>query len=150
MSKKRILSWIVVLLWMLLIFHLSSQAAEDSNQLSTGITRVVVQTVERFLPDTDIDIGSVNHIVRKNAHFAAYLVLGVLVMNALRRSEVYGFRALAIALGICVVYAISDEVHQLFVPGRGAQVKDVIIDSLGAMVGAGLVLLKQSYKNQTQ
>ena len=42
---------------------------------------------------------------------------------------------------VCVLYAISDEVHQLFVPGRGAQVKDVFIDSAGAIVGVGLYLI---------
>ncbi|MFP5109854.1 VanZ family protein [Neobacillus sp. C211] len=38
-------------------------------------------------------------------------------------------------IGICVLFAVSDEFHQLFVAGRGAQVKDVFIDSAGAIVG---------------
>jgi VanZ family protein len=38
----------------------------------------------------------------------------------------------------CVLYAVSDEVHQLFVPGRGAQVTDVLIDNAGAFVGIGI------------
>lgn len=40
-----------------------------------------------------------------------------------------------LALATCIVYAVSDEIHQLFVPGRGAQVKDVMIDSTGAFAG---------------
>jgi VanZ family protein len=63
------------------------------------------------------------------------------VINALRRSGAYGYRSIVLALLICVLYAISDEVHQLFVPGRGGQVKDIIIDSAGATVGIGVYLL---------
>ena len=45
------------------------------------------------------------------------------------------------ALLICVLYAVSDEVHQIFVPGRGAEVKDVLIDSAGASVGVLMYLV---------
>ncbi len=43
-----------------------------------------------------------------------------------------------LSLMICILYAISDEVHQSFVPGRGPGVMDVLIDSAGAMVGIGM------------
>lgn len=134
----KILFWTAVLLWMALIFNLSSQVAEQSNQLSTGITEVIVKTVEKVAPQAEFDIKSFNNILRKKAHFFAYLILGVLVINALRRSGETGIRSVTLALGICVFYAISDEIHQLFVPGRGGQVKDVIIDSAGAGVGVGV------------
>ncbi|MDD4756454.1 MAG: VanZ family protein [Prolixibacteraceae bacterium] len=127
-----------VILWMALIFNLSSQVAMQSNELSTGITEVIVKTVQKIAPKADFDLKSFNHMLRKNAHFFAYLVLGILVLTALRRSGATGCRSVALALGICVLYAISDEVHQLFVPGRGGQVKDVIIDSAGAGVGIGV------------
>lgn len=135
MTLKRILSWTAVILWMALIFNLSSQVAEQSRQLSTGITEFIIQTIEKINPNADFNINSFSHIVRKNAHFFAYLILGVLVLNALRRCGVSGYKSLALALGICILYAISDEVHQLFVPGRGGQVRDVILDSAGAAVG---------------
>jgi VanZ family protein len=134
----KFLSWTAVILWMALIFNLSSQVAEQSNELSTGITEVIVKTVEKVAPQAEFNIKSFNNVLRKNAHFFAYLVLGILVLNALRRSGAHGYRSLMIALGICVLYAISDEVHQLFVPGRGGQVRDVIIDSAGACVGIGV------------
>jgi len=109
--------------------------------MSTGITEIIIKMIVKIIPSVDIDIGSFNHIIRKNAHFIAYLVLGVLALNALRRNEVYGYRNLALAIGICILYAISDEVHQLFVPGRAGQVRDVILDSAGAAVGIGAYLL---------
>lgn len=131
----------MVILWMSLIFYLSHQPATDSNALSTGITEVIVKTVEKVASGAAIDIQSFNNIIRKKAHFLAYLVLGALVINALRVSGVRGYRSVVFALGICVLYAVSDEVHQLFVPGRGGQLSDVLIDSAGAGVGIGLYML---------
>lgn len=135
MDFRKILPWVLVILWMALIFYLSHQPATKSNGLSTGITEKIVEMVEKIAPDIDIDMGSFNHILRKNAHFFAYLVLGALVANGLRSCNVNGYKCIGFALLICVLYAISDEIHQLYVPGRGGQVKDVIIDSAGALVG---------------
>lgn len=135
MTLKKILSWTLVILWMGLIFYLSHQPATESNQLSTGITEVIIQTIEKVAPNLELDIRSLNHIARKNAHFFAYLVLGVLVINALRVSGVRGYSRIGLALLICVLYAISDEVHQIFIPGRSGEVRDVLIDSAGSSVG---------------
>jgi len=132
---------------MLLIFNLSSQAADQSDKLSTGISEIIVETAEKVTPGYDLDIREFNHLLRKNAHFFAYLILGVLVMNALRHSGVKRLRACVFALVISVLYAVSDEVHQLFVPGRGGQVVDVLIDSAGAAVGIGGYLLLRLKEN---
>ena len=126
-NRITIISWTAVILWMTLIFSLSSQVVEQSNLRSTEITEIIVKTVERIVPQADLEIYKLNPIVRKNTHFFAYLVLGLLVINVLRRNVVYGYRSIVLALLICVLYAISDEVHRLFVPGRGGQVKDIII-----------------------
>jgi len=151
-SKKRIiilLSWIAVILWMLLIFNLSSQTADHSDKLSKGIVAVVVEMIEKVAHGFDIDTSGFNHIIRKLAHFFAYLVLGVLVMNALSQSGVSGMRACVFALGICTLYAVSDEVHQLFVPGRSGQAMDVLIDSAGAVAGMiGFMPYKIERKSQ--
>ena len=141
MSVRKFLSWTAVILWMAIIFYLSHQPAAESSELSRGITKVIIQTIEKVAPNIELDIRSLNHIVRKNAHFFAYLVLGVLVINALRVSGVKGYRSIALALGICILYAISDEVHQLFIPGRSCEVRDVIIDTAGASVGIMVYLV---------
>jgi VanZ family protein len=135
---KRTISWLIVLLWMALIFFLSSQPADLSNELSTGITETIARAIERIIPGTEIIIGELNHIVRKNAHFIAYLVLGILTMIAMRNSGAELKRSFLLTMLICVPYAASDEIHQLFVPGRGCQVTDVLIDSAGALVGSGI------------
>ncbi len=129
---KIIASWAAAALWMLLIFRLSSQVADTSNGLSLGIT----EWVNRILANlTQIEMDTLNHIVRKSAHFTAYLILAVLCLNALRVSGVLGRKRYISAISICFLYSISDEIHQLFVPGRSGRLMDVIIDTLGAAVG---------------
>lgn len=120
---------------MIFIFYLSHQSAYKSNKLSKVATEIIVETIEKVNPNIDVNKRSFNNKLRKNAHFFAYLVLGVLVANGLRSSGMTGYRAIGLAFLICLLYAISDEVHQLFVPGRGCQIKDVIIDSVGAIIG---------------
>lgn len=134
-NYKKIVSFLAVILWMGLIFYLSAQPVEQSNNLSKKVTEVVVETVEKIAPTTQLDFGRANHILRKNAHFFAYLVLGILVTNLLRLSKICMFKSIIFALIICLIYAISDEFHQLFVPGRGGQIRDVIIDTTGATTG---------------
>ncbi|KGX91006.1 VanZ family protein [Pontibacillus marinus] len=136
---NKILSWTSVILWLLLIFYFSHQPATESKRFSTEVTKSVVETAQIVAPEKEIDVGDLHHIVRKNAHFFLYFVLGVLVLNALRFSWRAG-KGLLIggAFLFCIFYALSDEFHQVFVPGRGAQLSDVFIDSAGA--GVGIVL----------
>ena len=136
---KLIASWAAVLLWMLLIFRLSSQVADDSNNLSLGITGLLHKLIDGFIT---VNEEAANHIVRKSAHFTAYLILGILALNALSSSGISKWKKeIIISLLICVLYAVSDEIHQLFVPGRSGQPGDVLIDSLGAGVGIGIYIL---------
>lgn len=135
---KKIFPWLLVGIWMAIIFYLSHQPATSSNKLSSGITEWIIGMVEGVLPNLNFDLRALNHIIRKNAHFIAYFILGLLVVNAKKR--------IYLAFLICVLYAISDEFHQLFVPGRAGQIKDVFIDSAGALTGilvySGLFKLK--------
>ena len=126
---------------MIVIFNFSAQVAEESQELSSGITEVIIETVEKIAPDTRINHGVLSHYVRKNAHFIAYFILGILSTNALYLNGIYNKKAFSIGLLISVIYAITDEIHQLFVPGRAGRILDVIIDSSGALVGIILYIL---------
>ena len=141
MTVRKILSWAAVILWMIIIFSLSAQVAEESEQLSSGITGIIIKAVEKFAVNIHLDVGNLNHMVRKNAHFLAYFVLGILTSNAFGTIGLRGYRNIFAALLICILYAASDEAHQLFVPGRSGEVKDVLIDSTGAGAGIGVYLL---------
>lgn len=137
---NKFINWTPALVWMYVIFMFSSQPASQSNELSVGFTRLLVETLGNLLPfniETSAIssfVAQLNHIVRKLAHFSVYLVLGVLVSRALVKNGFKG-RVFLISFLICSTYAVTDELHQLFVPGRGCQIKDVFIDSLGAFVG---------------
>lgn len=142
----RKLIWISVILWMALIFYLSHQPATKSDDLSKGIKGFIVENTEKVAPKMELNNSISNHIIRKNAHFIVYLVLGFLAINAFISSGFLGFRGGGLALTVCILYAISDEFHQFFVPGRGPGVKDIFIDCIGACVGIGLFLLVSKMK----
>lgn len=141
MQKKKTIAWGAVLAWIALIFFLSHQPAEVSSGISSGIAEKIMVLIETSAPAAGIDVDFLHTFVRKNAHFFAYLILGVLAFVALLQSELNGLSGALAAFGIAVVYAISDEAHQLFIPGRSGEVRDVLIDSTGAAVGIGISLL---------
>ena len=143
-SKRRrylLISWAAVLFWAGIIFWFSSQPARESAHLSVGLTKVIASALGGLIPAGAMDLGVADHLLRKTAHFLIYLVLGSLMLNGVRAKGISGRKGFFIALGFCVLYALSDEFHQLFVPGRGAQLSDVLLDSLGALVGILLYAL---------
>jgi hypothetical protein len=84
------------------------------------------------VPDLGTGLGTWDVVLRKIAHFCEYAVLGLLLVRATRRE--------VLAFGIGVLYAASDELHQHFVPGRHAAVRDVAVDAGGVL--AGLVVAR--------
>lgn len=135
MTKYKKLSWLAVFLWMALIFYLSHQPSSVSSELSSGITEFIINAAEKLVPDIGIDLRDFHYIVRKNAHFIAYFILGILSINAIKSDKISGKHSIFLALGISVLYAMSDEFHQLFIAGRSGEVRDVFIDSSGALAG---------------
>ncbi|TEB08187.1 VanZ like family protein [Pelotomaculum schinkii] len=139
------LSWLAVLLWMLAIYLLSAQPAGLSNANSKGIvTRVVDTTVKltkaKITEPQKLElIERINSVAREYMHGVVFLVLGLLAQNAAAQSGARGMKAIAISLAICVAYAVTDEIHQLYVPGRAFQVSDIAMDAVGSMMGIGLV-----------
>jgi VanZ family protein len=120
---------------MLLIFILSSQTSYESNQLTTGITKAIVNSIKIIIPDSSLDTLSFNHIVRKNSHFFIYCFLGILLSITVGGNGAHKYRNKGIVLLVCILYAALDEFHQMFVLGRGPGIKDVYIDCVGAVTG---------------
>ncbi|MGI6263915.1 MAG: VanZ family protein [Acutalibacteraceae bacterium] len=140
----RIAAWLAVVGWMAVIFALSNQTAAESSALSGGLIEQVAQAVtpgfEELPPQEQTAVvDQWQNAVRKLAHAAEFAVLGVLLWVALSRVPRLWIRA-AIAAGISLLYAISDEGHQFFVAGRGPGALDVCIDLAGALAGVGLAL----------
>lgn len=141
----RFLLWTAVLLWMAVIFCLSAQEATQSSSLSGSTIRKVVEITQpgfRELPleQQDSIVAEFQHMARKTAHVVAYLILGVLSISALLQYPSGSGVRFAAALAVCIGYAGTDEVHQVFVPGRSGQIGDICIDAGGALVGIGVVL----------
>ena len=102
----------------------------------------------RFLAGvTGLEEGLVSFIVRKGAHFLEYLVLGISLFWTMRdlrtlRSRVpdeSAGRTVLVPWAIGALYAVTDEVHQYFVPGRSCELLDVLIDACGVAAGVAIV-----------
>lgn len=135
-KARKIAIWAVVALWTVIIFRLSAQSGEQSNDLSLGVTELIAVLVGKISPASDA--LAFNYFIRKCAHFFAYLVLGMVVLFAMRKMGVSGRKG--ILLAFCVVYAISDEWHQGFNRGRTPKLMDILIDSSGSLLGTVLYI----------
>ena len=82
-NQRKLLIMLAVVFWMAIIFKLSAQPGEQSNLLSTKVTTIIVSLAQQFR--SDVNVLSLNYLIRKCAHFLAYLVLGIIVLFAMRR-----------------------------------------------------------------
>jgi VanZ like family len=83
------------------------------------------------IPNLSTAEGWVGDVLSSGAHAVEYAIFGVLLVRALDS------RLVAFAAGIA--YAITDEIHQSFVPGRVASGIDLLVDAVGLLVGIALV-----------
>lgn len=137
---KNWILWGLVLACMGIIFYFSSQPAGESDHLSRGVAKYILSVSERVSMIFTDDVQMVNRILRKVAHFSIFLCLGFVLSLAWIRFKPIKWYSVALVLCVCVLYAIFDETHQLYVPGRGGQVRDVLIDSSGSVMGISLFL----------
>lgn len=145
--KKIVISVLLIAMvfgWMLFIFSMSAEPAEVSSETSGNTIRGVLGFIYpgfRDLSEAQQNeiVDACQHFARKLAHFSIYTVLGILLeVNALYHfKKKWQISILAILAG--VLYAVSDEIHQTFVPGRSGQVSDVVLDTVGVISGVVLV-----------
>ena len=140
---KKSIFIVLLVLWMGFIFSMSCENAEESSNTSGQTIKVVLSTVPEFEKQPEEVkkniIEELQFIVRKSAHFIGYMILGILASGLILQYENIN-KKYPLAFLICVIYAISDEIHQLFVPGRAGQIRDVLIDSAGSLLGIILVM----------
>ena len=143
---KAILLGAAVIFWMGVIFCLSSQPAVSSAEASGTLAEWLLGLSYKICRGNPPDLitGVIlkgDHFVRKTGHFIEFFILGLLVVSFFKRMNIK--RHIALSITICLLYAVSDEVHQSFVPGRGPLLSDVLLDSASAGIGIFLrVLLK--------
>ncbi len=137
---KKIVLWALVIGCMALIFSFSAQPAGDSMDLSDGLLHSILRFLHINLSEEIITFMRV--FIRKVAHFAIYMLLGFLVYLLFKAGyELATKKSAGATVTMCALYAVTDEVHQLFVPGRSGMVKDVLIDSAGAVCGLAIASL---------
>ncbi len=148
------INWAVVILYLAMIFYFSSQDGTKSHEVSAGLLQYI-SNIAALLPEKIYNFLSgvfknYEFLLRKAAHFTEYLILALIFYRALIISRVKVKKSFIITFVFCFLYAVSDEVHQIFVPGRAFAIKDIIIDTLGAALGLGIIaLFKKAFKQKT-
>ncbi|MEC9490758.1 MAG: VanZ family protein [Halanaerobiales bacterium] len=137
---KKILSWSAVVIWMGVIYSFSAQSAEESSRLSAGLSKVIYRVITEEV-GLKVQLSSFHSFLRQGAHFFIFFLLALLLVNAFRVSGYELEKAIIYTLLISLAYAGLDEIHQIYVPGRTAELKDVFVDGLGIVSGIGIYAL---------
>ena len=141
---KKVVLWILVIGCMATIFGFSSQVAEESKKTSSKVITKVVETVdikkELTKPQKEKITEDLTFIVRKGAHFSIYALLGMFMFLLVQEYNLTKKKCFVTAIAAAFIYACSDEFHQTFVSGRSGELRDIFIDTAGAMVGCAFVI----------
>ena len=134
---RKIISIILVILWMIIVFWFSSQIGDDSQVTSGNTIRKIITFINNDIDKLKLEeiVEILQPIVRKLAHFTLYTLGGILIFNFFNSFKLKNREKIGYSLLVGALYAITDEIHQLFVPGRSGMIKDVFIDSLGIITG---------------
>lgn len=145
MNIKKVLSVILVFLWMCIVFNFSSEQGETSGNTSAKVCEIIVNIIDFKDIYTENEkeelVEIIEPTIRKLAHFTIYAIGGTLISNCVYQFLKKEKQLIIISTSIGVIYAISDEIHQLLVSGRSGNIKDVVIDSLGVVTGIIFFLL---------
>lgn len=139
---KKYTKVILLILWMGLIFYFSAQPSQES----TIQTNVIVDMIYKIYTNVfggKLDFNAFNGVwfkpVRKIAHFSEFAMLGVLAYINIK--DYVKKNPIVISIIFSGIYAISDEIHQIYVPGRYCALVDMCIDVCGATFGILLIHL---------
>lgn len=130
-------------LW--IIFGFSNQNGEESGSLSRKITETITKNIKSIqeLEQSQKEklLSKIEHIVRKLAHFSLYTSVGFLTMSLMSTYKLTNTQRIILSLCMGGAYAITDEIHQIFIPDRGPSVGDVLIDTSGVVFGTIIVIV---------
>ena len=136
---KKLVILIFIILWMITIFMFSNQGGTESSGVSKRITNSIVD----FLHITDgceeketiKVINNIEHIIRKLAHYSLYAIGGFLIFLEINMFKISFLLKILYTQILGTLYACTDELHQLMIPKRSGEIRDVIIDSCGVFSG---------------
>lgn len=146
----RILFATLLIATFVIIFIFSSQNGDESSNLSRGF---IYHIINLFVKDNlaiEGVIVAIEPLIRKLAHFSIYALAGIWAVGLLETYDIKDERRIGIGAAIGFLYAYSDEFHQSFIGERSASPFDVIIDTLGFLVGFVLIMLIINYYKKTK
>ena len=142
---------IIVIVIMAFIFSQSALPADLSSQESGRVVDFLIRMFQGILP---IDRETMVFIVRKGAHFAEYTILGGFLVPAVKEWMAVDTTPVPVAKERITawlagtMYAVTDEIHQFYVPGRSCELRDIGIDSCGVLAGVLVVSLLMRSKER--
>ena len=135
-AQIKIFKIILIMIWMITIFIFSSQKGTESGDTSRKFTIIIIQIITgKTLELNSPFVEGVQLFIRKFAHFTIYAIGGFLIMNYADSTDKTMKQKMLYSIGFGGTYAITDELHQFFVPGRSGNIIDVGIDTLGVITG---------------
>lgn len=140
MFNKRMIFFVLTLAVMVAIFVFSAQNSEQSGMQSGRVTEFIVKILrpdffELALEEQQALIEAYQGIIRTLAHACIFAALGFCSGGFANTYNTVFAKRFIFTLVFCIFYAITDEIHQIFTPGRAFQVFDILVDTLGAIIG---------------
>ena len=148
---KKIIKIILLVLCMSTIFFFSSDKKEASTKKSDGLIITITEKVMgKKLNNKEREYYTSKFVkpVRKSAHFTIYLLLGLIFISLLKEYNIIDKRSIIYTVIFVLLYACTDEVHQLFVSGRSGEVLDVLIDTTGGFIGTMIYKLYRRLRHE--
>jgi VanZ family protein len=131
-QNKLVLKYLALIAWLIVIFLFSNQVATNSSQLSGEVVNAIKPWFQS-IPESILTF-----LTRKSAHIGLYFVLGVLTYNVALEYRLRTKQQVIYSWLFVMAYAMTDEFHQMFVPGRSGEARDVLIDAVAGLLGIGL------------
>lgn len=155
-AKRNIIKffcWTAIVANLGMIFMFSNQSGHQSNRISKNIANKIVGEMSRpsgMQEAVKLEKVNYNAHIRKTAHFFEYFILALLLYITFSFYEANFVKTVFFTFLICLLYAVSDEIHQAFVPGRSAALWDVVIDMCGAVSSLTLIYLKRKSRENSK
>lgn len=147
----KIIKIILLVLCMSTIFFFSNDKADASTKKSDGlIVRISEMVLNKKLNNNEKDKYTTKYfkVIRKSAHFTIYLILGLIFISLLKEYNIIDKRSIIYTVIFVLLYACSDEIHQLFVSGRSGEILDVLIDTTGGFIGTMIYKLYRRIRHE--
>lgn len=139
---KKIVYTILLILWMIFIFMLSNQNGTVSAENSSSILNTLLNLIN--IENTDYVISIIHEPLREFMHYFEYLILTFLLYKTLINWNIK--KEVLIFLILPIIYALMDEIHQLFIVGRTFQLYDILMDILGCITVILIILINKKNK----